>query len=203
MKFFSALSETKAEYLDGQFLIAMPAMQDPRFSKSIIYMCAHSGEGAMGITINKHAETMKLGKLIAQLELKDEKELLKLPNAKRTLKLMHGGPVEPQRGFILHSRDYFIPDVTLPVTDDICLTVSVDILRAMAQGKGPKQCLLSLGYTGWTAGQLEEEIQANGWLNCTANAQLLFDEDSTDKYERVLRSMGVDPMMLSLEAGHT
>lgn len=189
-------------YLDGQMLIAMPAMADERFARSVIYVCAHSTEGAMGIVINQPAQNIKFPDLLVQLEVIPASERIQLPNQAETVKVLKGGPVETGRGFVLHSADFFIENSTLPIDDGICLTATLDILKAIARGNGPHNAILALGYAGWAPGQLEQEIQQNGWLHCPADADLIFGADIEHKYERALRKIGIDLAMLSSEAGH-
>ncbi len=189
-------------YLDGQLLIAMPVMGDPRFERSVIYLCAHSAEGAMGIIVNRPAGSIDFPGLLVQLDIIKEGDQIKLPENAETLKVLKGGPVETGRGFVLHSSDFFIQDATLRIDHEICLTATVDILKAIAKGSGPKHAILALGYAGWAAGQLESEIQDNGWLHCDADPDLIFGSDIEEKYTRALRKIGIDPGMLSNEAGH-
>jgi putative transcriptional regulator len=168
--------ETKAgpSYLDGQLLLAMPGMGDERFARTVIYVCAHSPEGAMGIVVNKPAADLSMPDLLVQLEIVPEAERIRLPQRVGRMQVLMGGPVETSRGFVLHSPDYYIDQSTLPIDEGVCLTATLDILRAIATGKGPQSALLALGYAGWSAGQLESEIQANGWLNCPADPELIF-----------------------------
>ena len=189
-------------YLDGQLLIAMPVMMDPRFERSVIYLCAHSSEGAMGIIVNQPAGSIDFPELLVQLDIIEKAEQIELPENAETMKVLKGGPVETGRGFVLHSSDFFIKDATLPIDDGICLTATVDILKAIAKGAGPKHAILALGYANWGPGQLENEIQDNGWLHCAADPDLIFGADSDEKYLRALRKIGIDPGMLSNEAGH-
>ena len=189
-------------YLDGQLLIAMPVMGDPRFERSVIYMCAHSSEGAMGIIVNRPAGSIDFPGLLVQLDIIEKADQIKLPEHAETMKVLKGGPVETGRGFVLHSSDFFIKDATLPIDDGICLTATVDILRAIAKGGGPKHAILALGYAGWAPGQLETEIQHNGWLHCAADEDLIFGGDVEAKYLRALHKIGIDPGMLSTDAGH-
>ncbi|HYW64440.1 MAG TPA: YqgE/AlgH family protein, partial [Bradyrhizobium sp.] len=183
-------------YLDGQMLIAMPVMEDPRFAHSVIYMCAHSSEGAMGIVVNHPAGTIDFPELLVQLDIIQKGDQIKLPENAGSMKVLKGGPVETGRGFVLHSSDFFIKDATLPIDDGICLTATVDILKAIAKGAGPKHAVLALGYAQWAPGQLENEIQENGWLHCAADPDLVFGRDSDEKYQRALRKIGIDPGML-------
>jgi putative transcriptional regulator len=189
-------------YLDGQLLIAMPVMGDPRFERSVIYLCAHSAEGAMGIIVNRSAGSIDFPGLLVQLDIIKKADQIKLPENAESLKVLKGGPVETGRGFVLHSSDFFIEDATLRIDHEICLTATVDILKAIAKGSGPKHAILALGYAGWAAGQLESEIQDNGWLHCDADPDLIFGGDVDEKYTRALRKIGIDPGMLSNDAGH-
>lgn len=189
-------------YLDGQILVAMPDMADERFARSVIYLCAHSADGAMGIMLNKPARASNFPDLLEQLKIIDPKEGITLSNAAKEIQILSGGPVQTDRGFVLHSADFFIDNSTLPIDEDVSLTTTIDILRAIATGKGPNRAVLALGYAGWDAGQLENEIQLNGWLHCPADKAILFDREFDTKYERALRSIGVDLASLSTTAGH-
>jgi putative transcriptional regulator len=189
-------------YLDGQMLIAMPAMNDERFTRAVIYVCAHSTEGAMGIIVNHPAQNIKFPDLLVQLEVIPAAERIQLPDRAEDVKVLKGGPVETGRGFVLHSADFFIENSTLPIDEGICLTATLDILKAIARGNGPASAILALGYAGWAPGQLEQEIQQNGWLHCAADPELIFGQDTDTKYEKALRKIGIDPGMLSSEAGH-
>ncbi|WJR77642.1 YqgE/AlgH family protein [Bradyrhizobium sp. NP1] len=189
-------------YLDGQLLVAMPLMGDPRFERSVIYLCAHSSEGAMGIMVNRPAGSIDFPELLVQLDIIKKGDQIKLPENAETLQVLQGGPVDTGRGFVLHSSDFFIEKATLRIDDDVCLTATVDILKAIAQGEGPRHAILALGYAGWAPGQLESEIQGNGWLHCDADAELIFGDDVEEKYARALRKIGIDPGMLSNDAGH-
>lgn len=188
-------------FLDGQILIAMPTMGDPRFERSIIYMCAHSAEGAMGIIVNQPADNINFTELLLQLDIVGEGEEIRLPPDVGQMRVHVGGPVETGRGFVLHSADWFVENSTLPIDDGICLTATLDILKAIARGDGPASSLLALGYSGWAPGQLESEIQANGWLHCGADADLVFGEDLSSKYDQALRKLGIDPGHLAPDAG--
>jgi putative transcriptional regulator len=189
-------------YLDGQMLIAMPSMRDERFARTLIYVCAHSSEGAMGIIVNQPAANVNFADLLVQLEVIKHSDLIQLPRRAGTVQVLKGGPVEPGRGFVLHSSDFFIENSTLPIDDGICLTATLDVLKAIANGNGPASALLALGYAGWAPGQLETEIQENGWLHCSADSDLIFGDDLVHKYERALRKLGIHAGMLSSEAGH-
>jgi putative transcriptional regulator len=189
-------------YLDGQLLIAMPVMDDERFARSVIYMCAHSSEGAMGIIVNRPAGSIDFPQLLVQLDIINKADQIKLPGGAEDMKVLKGGPVDTGRGFVLHSSDFFIKDATLPIDDGICLTATLDILKAIAAGSGPKHAILALGYAGWAPGQLENEIQHNGWLHCPADPDLIFGMDAEGKYQRAREKIGIDRAMLSNEAGH-
>ena len=193
---------SKHNYLDGQMLIAMPGMGDTRFDHSLVYLCAHSENGAMGLIVNKVTPMMCFGDLVGRLDAVDGEDLAKATEGLMAAPVLFGGPVEPGRGFVLHTSDYFTPDSSLPVTDKIALTATVDILRAMARGEGPVRASLALGYAGWAPGQLENEIQHNGWLHCPADDELLFGSAHDQKYTMALRKIGVDPAMLSGDTGH-
>jgi putative transcriptional regulator len=181
-------------YLGGQVLIAMPSLQDPRFSRTVICLCAHSPDGAMGIVLNKPLEGLSFDELLKQLGLEP------VPPQRR-IRLCQGGPVEGGRGFVLHTRDWS-NDQSLQVTDDVALTASVDILTAIAGGGGPRQGILALGYAGWGPGQLEDEIQANAWLSVTPDEALLFGGDGDGKWLAAMAKLKVDPALLSGAAGH-
>lgn len=189
-------------YLDGQMLIAMPAMNDERFARAVIYVCAHSSEGAMGIIVNQPAQNIRFPDLLVQLEVIPAAERIQLPTEAEDVKVLKGGPVETGRGFVLHSADFFIENSTLPIDEDICLTATLDILKAIANGSGPASAILALGYAGWAPGQLEQEIQANGWLHCAADPELIFGTDTGGKYDKALRKIGIDLGQLSNQAGH-
>lgn len=181
-------------YMTGRFLIAMPGMMDDRFQKTVIYMCAHGPEGAMGLVVNKPMDSITFPDLLEQLEIN-------VPPAGQGIDVLFGGPVETGRGFVLHSPDY-MHDATMVVDDDVALTATVDVVRAIAEGDGPSQKLLALGYAGWEGGQLDDEIKANGWLSVDADPFLLFDREIDTKWDRAMAKLGIDPLMLSDTAGH-
>ncbi len=183
-------------------LIAMPAMGDERFSRSLIYICAHSSEGAMGIIVNHPAPNINFSDLLVKLNVIPAADVIQLPTRAGVVKVMRGGPVETERGFVLHSDDFSIENSTLPIDEGICLTATIDILKAIARGEGPDSAILALGYAGWAPGQLETEIQGNGWLHCTADPELIFGANIGGKYEQALKKIGIDLGMLSSEAGH-
>lgn len=189
-------------YLDGQFLIAMPSMEDGRFARSVVYICAHSADGAMGIVINQVAPQIDFVDLLIQLDIIPDGPEIRLPPKANRMVVQRGGPVETGRGFVLHSADYFIENSTLPIADNVCLTATLEILKAIVSGSGPRNAMLALGYAGWGPGQLEAEIQQNGWLHCAAPSDLIFDPELATKYDRTMALLGVDLAMLSDEAGH-
>ena len=193
---------TDANYLDGQMLIAMPGIGDPRFERTVIFLCVHSADGAMGLVVNRAAEQLSFPVLLQRLDLLPQKERIKLPPQVRSMKVQIGGPVESGRGFVLHTSDYHADDSTLPIDVGLGLTATLDVLRAIAAGTGPRQALLALGYAGWGPGQLEQEIQRNGWLHCESDETLLFDTDLESKYDLALRKLGIDPSMLTSYSGH-
>lgn len=199
---FEDIAGSNGRFLDGQMLIAMPAMADPRFARSVIYLCAHSAEGAMGIIINQQAPNINFAELLEQLNISSESDSIHMPPSLEHMAVHVGGPVETGRGFVLHSTDYYAEDSTLPIDDGVSLTATVDILRAIASGDGPNKALLALGYAGWAPGQLENEFQANGWLHCPADIDILFDHDIDNKYERALEKIGIDPARLVNDSGH-
>jgi putative transcriptional regulator len=189
-------------FLDGQLLIAMPGILDDRFARSVIYVCAHSEEGAMGIIVNRPAERVDFRQLLVQLKVIGPDEAIRLPAEASSLLVLNGGPVDTSRGFVLHSNDFCIDNSTLPIGGGVSLTATIDILRAIASGSGPGQAVLALGYAGWAAGQLEAEIQQNGWLNCPADPSLIFDSALDSKYERAMRRAGIDIGRLASASGH-
>jgi putative transcriptional regulator len=188
-------SEGGVSSLAGQLLVAMPQMGDPRFARSVIYLCSHSGDaGAMGLVINKVLGSLTLAELFAQLQIESGALAKKRP-------VHFGGPVEPGRGFVLHSTDYR-EEATLPVAGNIAITGTLDIMRAIGRGQGPRHSLFALGYAGWAPGQLDAEIQANGWLSVAADDAIVFDADHDGKWQRALAKLGVDLSTLSSDAGH-
>jgi putative transcriptional regulator len=191
-----------SSFLDGQMLVAMPGMGDNRFARAVIYLCAHSEDGAMGIIVNQPASKVSFPELLVQLEVIAPEESIRLPKRAEAVRVLKGGPVETGRGFVLHSADYFIDNSTLPIDDGVSLTATVDILRAIAKGAGPDRAILALGYAGWAAGQLEAEIQHYVWLNCPADPAHVFDTPIELKYEKAMRRIGIDPGYLSAAAGH-
>ncbi len=186
-------SETTG-YLTGQLLVAMPQMRDPRFMRTVIYMCAHSTDGAMGLVVNKLVDNVSFPDLLEQLNIQTGP-------VEDDIFVHFGGPVETGRGFVLHSSDY-VQDATLLIDENVGLTATVGILKSIAEGSGPDRSLLALGYAGWGAGQLDEEIQANGWLSVAPDVPLVFDGDLDGKWKRAMGKMGIDFSKLSGDAGH-
>ncbi len=189
-----AKSENGQHYLTGQLLVAMPGMQDPRFVKTVIFMCAHSADGAMGLVVNRVIDSLTFPDLLEQLNIDSE-------HVDERISVHFGGPVESSRGFVLHSPDY-VREATLVVDERVALTATVDILKAIAAGGGPVRSLLALGYSGWGPGQLDSEIKANGWLHVDADDDLVFGTDMESKWEQAMGKLGIDPRMLSDSAGH-
>jgi putative transcriptional regulator len=194
------LKGTGKGFLNDQFLVAMPGMGDDRFARSVIYICAHSDDGAMGFIINQ-PQPIVFPEILLQLGVLREEEIIKLPEKTRDFPVRNGGPVDRSRGFVIHSDDYMVGS-TLPVSEEICLTATVDILRAILAGRGPRNVMMMLGYACWSPGQLESEIAANGWLTCQASENILFGKDFEHTYDRVMASMGIDPSRLSIACGH-
>ncbi len=186
-----------AGYLSGQLLIAMPQMRDPRFQRAVIYMCVHNTNGAMGLVVNRLAGSLTFPDLLQQLNIDSD-------NLKQSIRVHFGGPVESGRGFVLHSSDFKETGTTV-VPGGLALTATIDILKAIAQGGGPKRCMLALGYAGWGPKQLDGELQANAWLSVPADEELVFDGDLESKWERSLGKIGIAPknlLGLSGDAGH-
>ncbi|KTQ97654.1 hypothetical protein NS365_20410 [Aureimonas ureilytica] len=190
----------EASSLEGHFLIAMPGMEDERFSRSVVYICAHSSSGAMGFIVNK-AQPLSFAALLTQLEIVSDPNEIRLPQKGREVPVCQGGPVEQGRGFVLHSEDYD-SESTVSVDDGIALTPTLDILKAISSGVGPSTAIMVLGYAGWSPGQLESEIAANGWLTCRADLDIVFDAELENKYTRALAILGINPAFLTSEAGH-
>lgn len=180
--------------LSGKLLIAMPGMGDPRFEKSVVFMCAHSDEGAMGLIVNKPTPELMLDDLLSQLEIDTGQ-------ASKGLGVFFGGPVETGRGFVLHSRDYQASPSTLEVDEAFSMTATRDILEDIARGQGPDDSLAALGYAGWAPGQLEGELQQNAWLTVDADRAIVFSPDIGGKWAAALAKLGIDPLMLSAEGG--
>ncbi|WP_241691101.1 YqgE/AlgH family protein [Roseovarius sp. A46] len=181
--------------LTGKILIAMPGMGDPRFAYSVVYLCAHSAEGAMGLIVNKPAQDLQMCDLLEHLSITPGPEMRDMP-------VHFGGPVEHGRGFVLHDDGYRSDIATLNVAEGFGMTATLDILEDIAQGRGPDRAILALGYAGWGPEQLESELAENGWLTCDADADLVFDSVDTDKWETALTRLGISSLTLSSDAGH-
>ena len=182
------------DYLTGNLLLAMPQMQDERFIRSVVYICAHTSDGAMGLVINKIVDSVSFPELLDQLNISSE-------SPSREIRVHFGGPVETGRGFVLHSAD-FVQDATLVINEYVALTATIDILKSIADGKGPEKSILALGYAGWAPGQLDQEIQSNGWLNLPADNKLVFDNKPENIWESAMGKIGIDFNKLSGQAGH-
>ena len=180
--------------LVGTLLVAMPQMNDPRFERAVIYMCAHNNEGAMGLVVNKLFDQLSFPDLLDQLSIK-------IGPRTQQIRVHSGGPVEAGRGFVLHSDDY-VREGTMLVDSGFALTATTDILRAIADGEGPRSSILALGYAGWGPGQLETEFASNGWLHVPADPELVFGADLEHKWLLSLSKLGINPTVLSSEAGH-
>jgi len=181
-------------FLLGKLLVALPGMADPRFEQSVIFMCAHSGDGAMGLIVNKPFEGLTFREMAEKLDLTISPDASQPP-------ILFGGPVGVGQGFVLHSAEYTRSGATMPVTSEISLTATFDILRSIAEGRGPKQALFALGYAGWGPGQIEDELTSNGWVPCEANTQIVFGTDCEKKWRSALATLGADISGLSSEAG--
>ncbi|MGR3781043.1 MAG: YqgE/AlgH family protein [Albimonas sp.] len=180
--------------LEGELLVAMPSMGDPRFAQTVIFMCSHGDDGAMGLIVNKRARELSFADLLKQVGVKPGE-------GAGAFSVHFGGPVEMGRGLVLHSDDWEAPGATKPLARGLALTATVDILRDMSAGKGPRQAVLALGYAGWAPGQLEQELQANGWLICPSDPELVFGPDDEGKWRRAMLKIGVDPAKLSAQGG--
>lgn len=188
--------------LKGQFLVAMPEMGDDRFRDAVIYIVGHGDEGAMGLVVNQSVEDMRFADILEELDLGEHDEIIQLPDDVLDRQILRGGPVQRSRGFVLHSPDYFREDNSYPVTDDVCLTATLDILKAIAFQPSPAQALFALGYCGWSPGQLESEIQSNGWLTVPFSRELLFDTPIAERYDEALAHLGITRASLSGAAGN-
>ena len=184
----------KDGYLSGQLLIAMPAMTDPRFSESVIYLCTHNEDGAMGLVVNKLIGSLNFTELLQQMKIDLEATGSKV-------EVHFGGPVESGRGFVLHSTDYNSEE-TMRVNNDFAMTATIDVLKSIAGGKGPADVMFALGYAGWAPGQLDTEMQNNGWLNCAADSGIVFGEDNEAKWKSAAAKMGIDLSLLTSDVGH-
>lgn len=186
--------QARPDWLTGQLLIAMPNMPDPRFAHAVVYICSHGPNGAMGLVLNRLFGEVDFRMLLQQLNIKHN-------GATPNLQVHFGGPVETGRGFVLHSSDY-LREGTTRIDDNFCISATIEILQAIADGGGPERAMMALGYTGWGEGQLDAEMKANGWLTAPADDAILFDDEIDTKWERALGKIGISPKMLSAEAGH-
>lgn len=188
--------------LKGQFLVSTPDMGDERFAETVVYLIAHGDDGAMGLVVNQPMPDMHLSDVLAEIDLRDETESIRVPDRLLAQDVLKGGPVDSSRGFVLHTSDYFRDGNSFAVDGDICLTATLDVLRAMAEGIGPRCSLLALGYCGWNAGQLEDELRQNGWLTADSSDELLFSVPARKKYEAALAAIGVTRATLSPTSGN-
>ena len=186
--------EEGTDDLTGRMLIAMPGMLDPRFRRSVICMCAHSEDGAMGLIVNMPTREIRFSDLLKQLDIDCEGDPVDMP-------VHYGGPVDYGRGFVLHTGDYGSESSTVSVNNQFSMTATVDILQDISMGKGPESCMLALGYSGWGPGQVEQEIRDNGWLICDASADIVFQSDHARIWQAALDKIGIDPAMLSSSGG--
>ena len=180
--------------LSGKLLIAMPGMSDPRFDRTVVYICAHSDDGAIGLVVNRRADNVSQKDLFGQLDIA-------VDPSREAAWVHYGGPVEMGRGFVLHSSDYHLEEATLEVDNAFSMTATIEVLKAIAAGEGPRRAMIALGYAGWGEGQLEDELQRNGWLTCDADEEIVFGRANEEKWEAALAKLGVDPRMLSAEGG--
>jgi len=187
--------------LKGQFLVAMPQMGDERFQDSVIFMVGHGDEGAMGLVVNHSLDDMRFGDILEELELGEKTDIIRLPERIRDREVLRGGPVQRGRGFVLHSPDYFRDGNSYTVSEEICLTATLDVLKAVAFGNAPTDSVFALGYCGWSPGQLEGEIRGNGWLTVPFDRDLLFTTPLERRYDRALGRLGITRATLSSTAG--
>lgn len=188
--------------LKGQFLVAMPSMGDERFHDAVVYLVGHGDEGAMGLVVNQSVEDMRFTDILEELQLGEKAALIELPDSVKNREVLRGGPVQTSRGFVLHSPDYFRAGNSYVVNDEICLTATLDILKAVAFEQSPAESLFALGYCGWSPGQLEAELQGNGWLTVPYSRELLFDLPIERRYDAALARLGITRASLSATAGH-
>lgn len=192
--YFMIHKSSQPSYFSGQFLVAMPTMADPRFEKSVIYLCAHSKDGAMGLIVNQPLEELKFPDILDQIGIKSTPACDQI--------IVHcGGPIEKARGFVLHTADYQMAG-TMVIDEAVSLSATTEVLKAIAFGAGPKKCLMTLGYAGWGAGQLDDEIISNSWLNVPADNDLLWSYDDGSKWDRALSKLGIESAMLVGDSGH-
>lgn len=188
--------------LKGQFLVAMPGMADENFRDAVVYLVGHGDEGAMGLVVNHNFDDMSFVDILEELELGEKDKLIQLPDSIKKRQVLRGGPVQKGRGFVLHSPDYFRDGNSYVVSEDICLTATLEVLKAVAFEPSPSVALFALGYCGWSPGQLEDEILENGWLTVPYSRELLFDLPIERRYDAALARLGVTRASLSTSAGH-
>lgn len=188
--------------LKGQFLVATPDIGDERFAEAVIYLVAHGEDGAMGLVVNQPMDDMHLSDILAEIDLDGSEDEIRIPERVLHQNVFKGGPVDSSRGFVLHTSDYFRDGNSFAVDGEVCLTATLDVLRAMVAGKGPDASLLALGYCEWSAGQLESELRSNGWLTAASSNELLFTLPASKKYEAALAALGVTRATLSPVSGN-
>lgn len=188
--------------LKGQFLVAMPDMGDNRFRDAVVYLVGHGEEGAMGLMVNQSLEDMRFADILEDLKIGDKEDIIRLPEDIREREVLRGGPVQRSRGFVLHSPDYFREGNSYSVTEEICLTATLDVLKAIAFKNSPSDALFALGYCGWSPGQLEGEIKGNGWLTVPFSRDLLFGTPIAQRYDAALARLGITRASLSSFSGH-
>ena len=188
--------------LEGKLLISMPSIAEACFARSVVYICAHSKDGAIGLIVNQAAKSIDFSGLLEQLEIDELDKDTTGDTASLSHTVHFGGPVETSRGFVLHTPDYFQASSTVQMNDDFSLTSTPDVLKALMEGSGPENCIVALGYAGWSPGQLENEIRQNGWLYCDASPSIVFGHELEDKYDEALRTLGITSSQLIAEAGH-
>lgn len=187
--------------LKGQFLVSMPEMGDERFRDTVIYLVGHGEDGAMGLVVNQRHEDMRFADILEELKLGDHDRIIRLPEQVREKAVLKGGPVEKGRGFVLHSPDYFRDGNSYSVSPEICLTATLDVLKAMAFGNAPEKAVFALGYCGWSPGQLEGELKGNGWLTVPFSPPLLFETPIGERYDAALKQLGITRASLSSSFG--
>jgi len=187
--------------LKGQYLVAMPGMADDRFIDTVVYVVAHGEDGAMGLVVNKPMGGMHLSDILDEMDMDEEAEAIRISEERLEQDVLKGGPVDTSRGFVLHSPDYFRDGNSFVVGEEVCLTATLDVLRAIADGTGPSHSVLALGYCGWGAGQLEAELKQNGWLTLAHSPDLMFSVPAARRYDRALATLGISRATLSPYAG--
>ncbi|MEM7750819.1 MAG: YqgE/AlgH family protein [Pseudomonadota bacterium] len=188
--------------LEGKLLISMPTIAEGCFARSVVYICAHSKDGAMGLIVNQAAKSIAFDELLEQLDIEDNEGCLADTDKLQARTVHFGGPVDTSRGFVLHSPDYFQASSTVQMADGFSLTSTPDVLKALLTGAGPEHSIVALGYAGWSPGQLENEIKHNGWLHCEADPSVVFGTELEAKYDNALSKLGISSSQLIAEAGH-